>query len=71
MPGGRDSPIKITGMLIGNLVKNPLKVPDSRLVGVAQINFHPSEVPGVLRDDKLQINIEETHIVAVIYCSIP
>ena len=40
--GGRgNSPIKMTGVLVGNVEKNPKKVPESRLVGVAQINFHP------------------------------
>ena len=43
-----DSPINMTGVLVGNFEKNPKKVPESRLVGVAQINFHPQEVPGVL-----------------------
>ena len=34
-------PIKMAGVLVGNIEKNPLKVPESPLVGVAQINFHP------------------------------
>ena len=38
----------MTGVLVGNFEKNPSKVPESLLVGVAQINFHPKEVPGVL-----------------------
>ena len=38
---GGNSPIKMTGVLVGNVEKNPKKVPESRLVGVAQINFHP------------------------------
>ena len=38
---GAVSPIKMTGVLVENFEKNPLKVPESRLVGVAQINFHP------------------------------
>ena len=36
-----DSPIKMTRVLVGNFEKNPQKVPESRLVGVAKINFHP------------------------------
>ena len=38
---GRDSPIKLTGVLVGNFEKETLKVPVSRLVGVANINFRP------------------------------
>ena len=36
-----DSPIKMMGVLIGNFEKNPYEVPESRLVGVAQIYFQP------------------------------
>ena len=32
---------KMTGVLVGNFEKNQKKVPESRLLGVAQINFHP------------------------------
>ena len=35
------SSIKMTAVLVGNFEKNPQKVPESRLVGVAQIKFHP------------------------------
>ena len=45
--GGGDARIKMTGVLVGNFEKNPQKVPESRLVGVAQIHFLPYEVPGV------------------------
>ena len=39
IPGGL--PYKNDGVLVGHFEKNPLKIPESRLVGVAQINFHP------------------------------
>ena len=54
-----NSPIKMTGVLVGNFEKNPQKVPESRFVGVAQINFHPYEQPGDLLEKpilKHQIN---------------
>ena len=40
---GNSSPYKNDGVLVGNFEKNKLtpKVLESRLVGVAQINFHP------------------------------
>ena len=62
--GGGDSPIKMTGVLVGNFEKNPLKVlkvPESRLVGVAQINFHSQEVPGVLLEKPI-FNINGDYI---------
>ena len=37
--GGGGSPIKTTGLLVGIFLKNPLKVPESRFVGVTQINL--------------------------------
>ena len=42
--GGGGSPIKMTGVLIGNFEKNPQKVPESCNCNVCNahlINFHP------------------------------
>ena len=37
--------IKATGVTIGHFERNPLKATEARYSGVAQIHFHPSEVP--------------------------
>ena len=43
--GGRDSPVKMMGVLGGNFEKNPLKVPECQLAGLVPKNFQPLKVP--------------------------